>query len=113
MTKLRFEKKRDNQIELHRLAREITGLKKEVPKHLQTIIIALGDAKFNPNSPIKGHRSTPHAGLVRILQRYAMIVNIDEYRTSKLCSRCSSELETSGDIRRDANRKKQPCKKDR
>lgn len=60
VTRLGFDKYTETQKALHWLTREITQKKKEVPDNEKDTIIALGDAKFAANSPIKGYSRCPH-----------------------------------------------------
>lgn len=92
ISKLKFDKYTRTQKELHVVARELTGLPKEIDREEQTMILALGNAKIAANSIIEGSLRTPRRGLEMVLQRYAMIVAIDEFRTSMLCSRCKCML---------------------
>ncbi|KAF1792465.1 hypothetical protein GQ600_11213 [Phytophthora cactorum] len=41
---------------------------------------------------IKGHAPSPVKGLKQALQKRAMVVSMDEFRTSKLCSQCHQTL---------------------
>ncbi len=59
--------------------------------------VLLGDARMAPNSPMKGYRRVPNALLVKKLKenRNIHVYFIDEYLTTKLCSRCYKELVVS------------------
>ena len=52
-------------------------------------IIGFGDWS-KKNSIIKRHPSTPTIKLKTEMRKYATVIEIDEFRTSKLCSCCNS-----------------------
>lgn len=57
-----------------------------------TTIVAYGAARFNPSA--RGNLPAPNARISRALKRigHAVVVPMDEFRTSKLCSCCHREL---------------------
>lgn len=59
-------------------------------------IIGIGDFSFNPNSKIRGSVRCPMRPLYEILKLYADVVEIDEFRTSKTCSICGTQMEKKG-----------------
>ncbi|KAI8379536.1 uncharacterized protein BYT42DRAFT_613832 [Radiomyces spectabilis] len=51
-------------------------------------IVAFGDADLKP---MKRHAPVPIKGFRKVLARKALVMCVDEYRTSKVCNRCDSE----------------------
>ncbi len=54
------------------------------------VVVAFGDAGFSHASA--GQAAGPNKWLKRHLARFCAVVDTDEFRTSKLCSRCHGEL---------------------
>ena len=54
-------------------------------------LVLMGDANFNPS--FGGGLTTPTIRIVNRLKRVFKVELIDEYNTSKLCSRCRHSLE--------------------
>lgn len=54
------------------------------------VVVAFGDAGFSHTS--RGLAAGPTKGLKRNLARYCAVVDVDEFRSSKLCSRCFEVL---------------------
>lgn len=67
---------------MHKMAKEL------VRGHEGSTLIFIGSTYVAPNSPIKGYVRTPLPKLCRILKQYADVVEVDEFRTTVLCSRC-------------------------
>ncbi|KAI8370734.1 uncharacterized protein BYT42DRAFT_617251 [Radiomyces spectabilis] len=57
------------------------------------VIVAFGDADLRPK---KGNPPIPIKGFPRVLAQKALVICVDEYLTSKVCSRCDS---TTVDVR--------------
>ncbi|KAI9486226.1 MAG: hypothetical protein EXX96DRAFT_614064 [Benjaminiella poitrasii] len=55
------------------------------------IVVAYGDAGFSHAT--KGHASAPTKKLQRSLAKKAVVITVDEFRTSKICSHCHSGLD--------------------
>lgn len=66
---------------INQIAKEIVGGGKRV-------LVAIGSTKFEANSPIRGYVRTPQPKLLRRLKVIADVVEVDEYRTTILCSTC-------------------------
>jgi len=54
-------------------------------------VVAFGDGMFSSSS--RGHAAAPVKGLRSRLRQHCRVVDVDEFRTSKLCSDCHSEVE--------------------
>ena len=64
--------------------------KKEKPRlRREDVVVAIGAAQFG--STMRGRRAVPLKKFLRILARYVVIVWVDEYRTSRVCSKCSEQ----------------------
>lgn len=88
VTRLKFTRYINRQKTLDKTCNELQNGKRT--------LFALGDVRFSGNSPIKGHRRFPHARLVKCLKQRGDVILIDEFRTSKLCSKCFRQLEANG-----------------
>ncbi len=100
-----FLKGLDNALELHFnvpfrkwrfksfIAKEITLVKmcKSISRRNTKTIVGFGNWSNPSNSIIKGNRRGPVQELKDHLRRLVRVVDIDEYKTSKLCSNCYSE----------------------
>ncbi|XP_031639166.1 uncharacterized protein LOC116351226 [Contarinia nasturtii] len=95
VTRLKFDKYVEREKMFHVIAKEMTGLAKKIENRAdRTIIYAVGDARFAAGSPIKGHLRMPIRGIIAILNKYyVLLVDVDEFRTSMLCSRCHCMLQ--------------------
>ena len=51
--------------------------------------MAVGAAQFG--STMRGRRAVPLKRFFKWLARYVLIVWVDEYRTSRVCSKCSEQ----------------------
>ena len=64
--------------------------KKEKPRlRREDVVVAIGAAQFG--STMRGRRAVPLKKFLRLLARYVLIVWVDEYRTSRVCSKCSEK----------------------
>jgi hypothetical protein len=61
------------------------------PKNVKHIVVAFGNANFNPCS--KGHEPGPTVALKKALKLYdCAVVDVDEYKTSQVCCVCHTQL---------------------
>ena len=68
--------------------KEEEGNKK--PRHRrENVVVAIGSAQFGPT--MRGMIGVPLKKLFKILALYVLIVWVDEYRTSRVCSKCSEQ----------------------
>lgn len=73
-------------------AKSIIGSDPISNKLLKTLVF-YGNAKvFGSNFAIKGHARVSHSKLQAALERFADVIYVDEFRTSKLCSKCYNPL---------------------
>ena len=64
--------------------------KKEKPRlRREDVVVAIGAAQFG--STMRGRRAVPLKKFFKWLARYVLIVWVDEYRTSRVCSKCSEQ----------------------
>ncbi|KAJ3300724.1 hypothetical protein HK104_006022 [Borealophlyctis nickersoniae] len=61
------------------------------------IVVAFGNGKFG-NTGRKGSRGAPTEMFKKFLARHVTLVLVDEYRTSKVCSRCNIDCCSNLDI---------------
>ncbi|KAF1786418.1 hypothetical protein PC116_g24726 [Phytophthora cactorum] len=61
-----------------------------IPTVNRLTCVAYGD--WSRRDGIKGHAPSPVKGLKEALRKRAMVVSMDEFRTSKLCSQCHQSL---------------------
>jgi hypothetical protein len=59
----------------------------------KTTAIAIGDPTFNHAS--KPYASAPTVGVIKALQKHHRVFLIDEYNTSKRCSKCHAPVEST------------------
>jgi hypothetical protein len=60
------------------------------PQHRrENVVVAIGSAQFGPT--MRGMIGVPLKKLFKILALYVLIVWVDEYRTSRVCSKCSEQ----------------------
>ncbi|KAG3019904.1 hypothetical protein PC123_g15843 [Phytophthora cactorum] len=78
--KWRFFRKRMARVAVDDIARRI------VPTVSRLTCVAYGD--WSRRDGIKGHAPSPVKGLKEALRKHAMVVSMDDFRTSKLCSQC-------------------------
>lgn len=69
--------------------------KEIVGKYKHKTLIILGDTKTPADSVIKGYIRTPNKHIVKQLEQVADILQINEFRTTKLCSKCHEVAVTS------------------
>ena len=76
-----------------RQAKNVKKKKKERKKkprlRREVVVVAIGAAQFG--STMRGRRAVPLKKFLRLLARYVLIVWVDEYRTSRVCSKCSEK----------------------
>jgi hypothetical protein len=72
------------------MAKKVQSIAGKVKK---TTAIAIGNPTFNHAS--KPYASAPTIGIVKALRRHHRVFLIDEYNTSKLCSKCHSQVEST------------------
>lgn len=53
-------------------------------------LVFVGDTQFSPNSPIRGYVRTKIRHFIKTLRKFADVVPVNEFRTTKLCSNCHS-----------------------
>lgn len=63
-----------------------------VPTVSRSTCVGYGD--WSRRDGIRGHASGPVKGLKQALRKRAVVVSVDEFRTSKLCSQCYHPLST-------------------
>jgi hypothetical protein len=85
-TKFIKEKKKFNQ-----LCKMISD--KEKIREPNKTLVGFGNWSNPKDSIIRGHRRGPVKKLKRELRRWTKVVDVDEYRTSKLCCACHAETE--------------------
>ena len=61
--------------------------KKEHRLSREDVVVAIGSAQFG--SVMRGLRGVPLKRFFKLLAQYVQIVWVDEYRTSRVCSKCS------------------------
>lgn len=81
-----FFKYRREQKALCEVVRRVKG-EDGVGKHKSQIVVAFGNGKFG-NSGRKGSRGAPVERFKRHLRKHVTLVLGDEYRTSRVCSKC-------------------------
>ena len=105
-----------NVIILFFFKKKISSIAKELVKHMKEgygsrskkkkPVIAFGAGSFNCSS--SGHRSSPLKGVEKALRSIATVIRIDEYNTSKMCSKCNNQL-IDGPVWRVKHCKNQRC----
>ena len=63
--------------------------KKKPRLRREDVVVAIGAAQFG--STMRGRRAVPLKKFFKWLARYVLIVWVDEYRTSRVCSKCSEK----------------------
>ncbi|KAK9387002.1 hypothetical protein V1515DRAFT_94729 [Lipomyces mesembrius] len=71
---------------LHSICLRVKGNKRAKK---EDVVVAYGDGRFG--STMSGKRAAPVKKLGRHLRRYATVVPVDEFRTSRVCSRHNGE----------------------
>lgn len=83
--KWRFKKHIYQRKAMHRLAKRLV---ESAPNNNHQVLIGFGDWSKQDNGVLKGNSFAPVKGFRRELKKFAKVVEIDEYRTSKTCSGC-------------------------
>lgn len=73
------------------IANLINNIKIKFKKDDKKICLAYGN--WSLSKQMRHYLSTPGIGLKNKLSKYFKIITVDEYKTSKICSRCDKELE--------------------
>ena len=103
VTNLKFDKFRSTQKQMTQMAHEIVGVKDvhntgQQLREKKCHVIFIGNCSTPSNSTVKGHMRSPgNKPLVRYLKQIPntfVDANIDEYCSTKNCSRCYNELHT-------------------
>lgn len=82
VTRLRFKKYILVEKAITALAKELVG------HHKHRTLVHIGASKTAANSPMKGYVRSPQKMLLRKLKIFADVLEVNEYKTTKLCSRC-------------------------
>lgn len=101
MVNLKFAKFQSTQKAMYKIAKEIVGFndihhsRQHLPQH-KTNVVLIGNCATPSNSCVKGHLRSPGVKpIVRYLKQLPNTFvdpNIDEFRTTKNCSRCYNDL---------------------
>ncbi len=84
---MRFTTHVRRQKTIHELCRKVTGMNHPGDKTVKCII-GFGDWSTQRDSIIRGHRRGPVQAFKTLLRRWCDVVDVDEFRTSKLCCNC-------------------------
>ena len=87
----KFDKYRLQQKKIVEICKMLSG--KTRPEEERNVIIGWGNWSNPNNSIIRGHKRGPVKRIVKELRRWCKVETIDEYNTSKKCSKCLSETE--------------------
>lgn len=87
LARLKFAKYIQTDKHLHKLCKEIT-------KNGPTLFI-VGQYEVPANSPMRGYVRTPNRRLYKYLREYCDVLQVDEFRTTMLCSTCHHRANTS------------------
>ena len=87
----KFDKYRYQQKKIIEICKMLSG--KTRPDEEKNVIVGWGNWSNPNNSIIKGHKRGPVKRIVKELRRWCRVEMIDEYNTSKRCSKCLSETE--------------------
>ncbi|KAK9234850.1 hypothetical protein V1525DRAFT_391032 [Lipomyces kononenkoae] len=79
---LRWKTYRREQKALHDICMHIKGNKRAKK---EDVVVAYGDGQFS--STMRGNRAAPVKKLRKHLRRYVTVAPVDEYRTSRVCSK--------------------------
>jgi transposase len=66
---------------------------KRRPDEERNVIVGWGNWSNPNNSIIRGHKRCPVKRIVKELRRWCRVETIDEFNTSKKCSKCLSDTE--------------------
>lgn len=83
ITRLKLEKFMRSEKVCHRIAKALISSNSDV----RTLVI-IGSTKTAANSPIKGYIKVPSPQLLRALRVHTDVIEINEFRTTVLCSHC-------------------------
>jgi len=89
--KWKFDKYRYQQKKIVEICKMLSG--KTTPKEERNVIVGWGNWSNPNNSIIRGHKRGPVKRIVKELRRWCRVETIDEYNTSKKCSKCYNDTE--------------------
>jgi len=87
----KFDKYRFQQKKIVEICKMLSG--KRRPEEERNVIIGWGNWSNPNNSIIRGHKRGPVKRIVKELRRWCRVETIDEFNTSKKCSKCLSDTE--------------------
>ena len=87
----KFDKYRLQQKKIVEICKMLSGKARHDEE--RNVIIGWGNWSNPNNSIIRGHKRGPVKRIVKELRRWCRVETIDEYNTSKKCSKCLSETE--------------------
>ena len=87
----KFDKYRYQQKKIVEICKMLSG--KTTPKEERNVIVGWGNWSNPNNSIIRGHKRGPVKRIVKELRRWCRVETIDEYNTSKKCSKCYNDTE--------------------
>lgn len=87
----KFDKYRFQQKKIVEICKMLSG--KTRPDEERNVIIGWGNWSNPHNSIIRGHKRGPVKRIVKELRKWCRVETIDEYNTSKKCSKCLSDTE--------------------
>ena len=87
----KFDKYRFQQKKIVEICKMLSG--KTRPEEERNVIIGWGNWSNPNNSNIRGHKRGPVKRIVKELRRWSRVETIDEFNTSKKCSKCLSDTE--------------------
>jgi hypothetical protein len=85
----KFDKYRYQQKKIVEICKMLSG--KTRPEQERNVIIGWGNWSNPNNSIIRGHKRGPVKRIVKELKRWCRVETIDEYNTSKKCSKCYND----------------------
>jgi hypothetical protein len=83
----RWKTYRCEQKALHKVRKVVLG---DPQAKREEVVVAYGAAKFGQRG-MKGMRSVPSDKIRKHIERCATVVPVDEFRTSRVCSKCSEQ----------------------
>jgi transposase len=87
----KFDKYRYQQKKIIEICKMLSG--KTRPEQERNVIVGWGNWSNPNNSIIRGHKRGPVKRIVKELRRWCRVETIDEYNTSKKCSKCYNDTE--------------------
>jgi len=87
----KFDKYRFQQKKIVEICKMLSG--KRRPDEERNVIVGWGNWSNPNNSIIRGHKRCPVKRIVKELRRWCRVETIDEFNTSKKCSKCYSDTE--------------------